>query len=75
MDEGHFDFNSVSQEEEKLDFNKMLPCPKCKKPVPHDAITCYYCGEAVAFSKKSNWIIITATIIAVIFTLFILASV
>ena len=75
MSDDYFDFESISQEEENLDFNKMLSCPKCKKPIPHDSISCYYCGETVAFSKKSNWVVVTAIAIIIVFVLFILASV
>ncbi len=44
-DEGYFDFESLSEEEEKLDFGRLKTCPSCKKPVASDATICYFCGS------------------------------
>jgi len=55
MDQDFFDFNQVSEEKDDLDYDHLLDCPHCKKPIPQDAILCYYCGKEVYFEKKSNW--------------------
>ena len=68
------DFESLSEEPEKLDFNNMVPCPQCNKPIPHDATMCLYCGEEVAFSKKPAWVVWTAIAIIIMFTVLLLAS-
>lgn len=67
-----FDSQRTGQElEEDLDFNKLKPCPHCKKPIPQNATLCLYCGESVNFStKKPYWVIWTAAIMAALFIAF-----
>jgi len=75
MDQGHFDYRSVSEESESLDFEKLLPCPHCGKPIPHDSTMCLYCGQEVVWSKKSPLFLVTAIILIVALLLFFLKSV
>ena len=63
----NFDFKEVVQESESLDFEKLTPCPHCKKPIPADATMCLYCGESVAKRKKPTWVIYTAIFLIVLF--------
>ena len=70
MDSDFFEFKQVIEEPEKLDFNKLLPCPHCKKPIPHDSTMCFYCGEDVIFSKKPIWVAWVAGVLIIIFILF-----
>ena len=69
MNHEEFEFRKVSEEPESLDFNKLVNCPRCKKPIPHDATLCLYCGESVSSGKKSSWIFWTAIFVIVIFIL------
>jgi len=55
MAEDFFDFESVSEEEDNLDYGHLSECPHCKKPIPEDATICYYCGNDVYRDKKSHW--------------------
>ncbi|MDP8289690.1 MAG: hypothetical protein P9M02_01820 [Candidatus Susulua stagnicola] len=75
MDQGHFDYKSVSEESESLDFEKLVPCPHCNKPIPNDATMCLYCGEEVSFSKKSPWFLSVAIILIIVLLLFFLKSI
>ena len=70
MGEDQFDFKSVSESNEELDFNRLIPCPHCKKPIPFNATMCLYCGEGVTTHKKSNWIVWTAIFLLIIFIVF-----
>lgn len=54
MPEDFFDFKSVSEEEESLDYDHLLECPHCRKPIPKDATLCYYCGQEVYFNDKKS---------------------
>ncbi|MCK4912359.1 MAG: hypothetical protein KAS05_01405 [Candidatus Omnitrophica bacterium] len=74
MEQGHFDYKSVSEESESLDFGRLLPCPHCKKPIPHDATMCLYCGQEVVWGKKSPWFSIVVIILIVALLLFFLKS-
>lgn len=62
MDQGYFDFKEEIDENEDLDFNKLIECPHCHKLIPHDSVLCLYCGESVSFGNKSSkwvmWIVI-----------------
>jgi len=68
--ESFFDFQSVSEEAEELDFKKTVLCPHCKKPIPHEAIRCLYCGEEVVSVKKPAWVVWTAVLLVIIFVVF-----
>lgn len=73
MNQGYFDYQSISEEKEELDFNKLIPCPKCKKPIPHDATMCLYCGEEVVFQRKKSkiaWVWIALIVIFILICLF-----
>ncbi|MFA7677299.1 MAG: hypothetical protein WCY34_03930 [Candidatus Omnitrophota bacterium] len=74
MAEGKFDYQSFSQEQEGLDFGKMKKCPHCSKPIPGDAISCYYCGKLIDDndSARPAWFVWTAIAIVVVFFLFFL---
>jgi len=69
MDEGQFDYKVVSEDNDDLDFEKLVPCPHCKKPIPQDATMCLYCGQETVYRRKSPWftVIIIITIIAFLF--------
>ena len=70
--EERFDFESVEEYDEDLDFKNLKPCPKCKKPIPQNAISCLYCGESVSFSTRPKWIVWAALFAAVCFLLLVL---
>ncbi len=55
MPEDSFDFKQVSEEKDELDYEHLVECPHCKKPIAEDATLCYYCGEEVDLGKKSSW--------------------
>ncbi|MCK4520003.1 MAG: hypothetical protein KAT96_02435 [Candidatus Omnitrophica bacterium] len=74
MNEGHFDYQSISEEKEELDFSKLVPCPKCKKLIPHDATMCLYCGEEVIFQEKKSWVTWVGVVLIIAFILFALLS-
>lgn len=74
MPEDHFDFQQIDEESEKLNFDKLTPCPNCKKPIPEDSTMCLYCGEEGKEGKKPTWFIWTAILVIVIFGIFILLS-
>ena len=66
MNSKDFTFKETMEESTQLDFDHMNPCPHCQKPIPHDAITCYYCGKTVNHNKGwLRWamIIITSIIL------------
>ena len=73
MSENHFEYEQISEEEEKLDFDNLVPCPNCKKPIPQDATMCFYCGQMVRSQGKSvwiTWIVIVLIILLILFLLF-----
>lgn len=71
MPEGDFDFRQVTEEEEKLDYSKLVNCPHCKKPIPHDVTMCFYCGESVELErKKSGWLIGFTILLIITFIVF-----
>ena len=70
MNEERFDYRSVSEEKEELDFSKLTPCPKCKKPIPHDATMCLYCGEEIIFREKKSWAVWIGVVLIIAFILF-----
>jgi len=73
MDKDYFDFKSISEEPESLDFKNLEPCPKCRKSIPSDATMCLYCGEEVyRSSPKPVWVVWTAIILIIIFASFFL---
>ncbi len=55
LPEDHFDYQSVSEEPEQLDFDKLISCPHCHKPIPHDATLCYYCGKETSSPGGAGW--------------------
>jgi len=63
----NFNYQSLSEEEEKQDFSKSTACPHCKKPIPHDATMCLYCGEAVAYPGKKRWVVWVAVFLLIAF--------
>lgn len=68
-----FDFNSVSEESERLDYKNLVVCPHCKKPIPADSTNCLYCGETVCFCQSRGWIGWVAAILILILVFFSLA--
>jgi predicted nucleic acid-binding Zn ribbon protein len=56
MSQDFFSYNQEIEQKEDLDFNQLIKCPHCKKPIPQDAISCYYCGKPVDLNKKSKWV-------------------
>ncbi|MFH1519846.1 MAG: zinc ribbon domain-containing protein [Candidatus Omnitrophota bacterium] len=72
MDQGYFDYQSISEEKEELDFSKLTPCPRCQKPIPHDATICLYCGEEVIPERGSSrltWVVVLLIIVITVFYL------
>ena len=69
MPEDYFDFHSVSEESDNLDFSKMIPCPHCQKPIAHNATHCLYCGKTPAQTKsKVTWLVwVGAVLVLAIF--------
>jgi hypothetical protein len=72
MQEGDFDFKEISEEPETLDFSKKVLCPHCKKPIPHDATMCLFCGEEVYKVSPSSWVKWVAIALVIIFGLIII---
>jgi len=72
MNEEQFDFQSLPQEDEQLDFKNLKPCPNCKKPIPQDATSCYYCGESAGEIKKPAWFIWLAVFVIIAFALLVI---
>ncbi len=66
-EEEQFPFEEVVEEQEELDFNKLRPCPHCKKPIPVNAITCLYCGEEVTGSRQVSWVVWVAIFVVIVF--------
>ncbi|MCF7870633.1 MAG: zinc ribbon domain-containing protein [Candidatus Omnitrophica bacterium] len=61
MPEGFFQYYQENEQEEDLDFNHLVKCPHCGKPIPQDATSCYYCGKDAIVRKKSKrvgWLIL-----------------
>ncbi len=55
MSEDFFDFKQVDEPKDDLDYDHLVECSHCKKPIPQDAVSCYYCGRPVDLNKKSKW--------------------
>ena len=72
MNQESFDFQSLSEQEEQLDFDKLIPCPHCKKPILQDAGMCYYCGRDAIVYKKPRWVVWVAIIVVIAFALLML---
>ncbi len=72
MDQGYFDYQSVSEEKDELNFSKLIPCPRCKKPIPDDATLCLYCGEAVTPEGRSSGVTWVVILLIIVITLFFL---
>lgn len=75
MDEEYFDFRDVTEENEQLDFDRLISCPHCEKPIPQDATMCLYCGEETTSHKRSiglAWVAVIVLIVFIIFCLFII---
>jgi len=71
MNEEYFPFQEVV-EEEKLDFSQLKKCPYCRKPIPHNATICLYCGKSLPSPAKAKWMVWTTIIVVISFTLLIL---
>ena len=56
--EEYFDFETVDEYPEELDYQNLKPCPHCKKPIPSNATMCLYCGEPVEqhHPESKGWI-------------------
>lgn len=67
--EEQFNFKSVSEEEERLDYNHLEPCPNCKKPIAYDATICYFCSQDVSRQGKTTWVGWIAAGLVIIFIL------
>jgi predicted nucleic acid-binding Zn ribbon protein len=66
--EGYFDFQEKNELPPQIDFNKLIACPHCKKPIPQDSTMCLYCGESVDYIRpKSKLSIIIISFIILIF--------
>ncbi len=77
MDEGYFDYRHATEEKDELDFENLLPCPHCKKPIPADATMCLYCGKEVnrqAYGMHS-WVVWAAIVLIIIFAIFAISSI
>lgn len=72
MADNKFDYESIGEEEEQLDYNKLSACPHCKKPIPFDSLLCLYCGQSLSSFSKKSWVVIAAIIFLAIFVIFIL---
>jgi len=70
--ESFFNFQTLSEEPEELDFSKTVSCPHCKKPIPQEATICLYCGEQIMDSKKPAWVVWTAAFLIIVFVVFFL---
>ena len=74
MDQGHFDYKVVSEQSDDLDFEKLVACPHCGKPIPQDATMCLYCGQESLWRKKSPWVTIVVALLVVALLIFFLRS-
>jgi len=74
MNQGHFDYKTVSEESDDLDFGKLIPCPHCKKPIPQDATMCLYCGQESLERQKSPWVPVIVVFLIIAFLLLLLKS-
>ncbi|MBN3041175.1 MAG: DUF2116 family Zn-ribbon domain-containing protein [Candidatus Omnitrophica bacterium] len=72
MPEADFDFKDVNQEPEILDYDNLLPCPHCNKPIPSNSTMCLYCSGEVYFNKRKKplWIVLTAVILLLLLIIF-----
>jgi predicted nucleic acid-binding Zn ribbon protein len=70
MTEDYFDFQEIVEEEDKLDFDKLVMCPHCKKPIPQQAVMCFYCGEEVLTKSTSDrWKMLLTAVIVIVFVI------
>lgn len=74
MDEGHFDYRSVSETGDDLDFGKLSPCPHCGKPIPNDATMCLYCGRESVRRNKNPRVAIAIFLLVISLIAFFLMS-
>jgi predicted nucleic acid-binding Zn ribbon protein len=73
MARDYFDFGHVTEEDEGLDYKRLVPCPHCKKPIPHNATMCLYCGEDVFHhSHKKTWVFWVALFLLIMFVALVL---
>ena len=70
MDEDYFDFQTVDEQPEDLDFDNLKQCPYCKKPIPQNSLFCLYCGNSLV--ERPRWIIWVSIIVIIAFLLLIL---
>ena len=75
MAQAHFDYKKVTEEKDELDFENLVPCFHCKKPIPSDATMCLYCGHEVTHYGSQQWVIWVAIILIVIFAVFIIQAI
>lgn len=66
-EEGYFEFETVNEEEEELDFQHLKECPHCKNPIPQNALRCLYCGEEVSNRGSKKLVVIIAIIVLISF--------
>lgn len=72
MDEAHFDFKDVPEEDEQLDFDTMIPCPRCQKPIPKNALLCHYCSAELTNYNKQVWFVWVAVLVIIALALFVI---
>ncbi len=66
-EEDYFEFEEKDEYPEELNFEKLIECNYCKKPIPSDALFCLYCGRPVKpKQKKISFIGIILTILIII---------
>ncbi len=69
MPEDYFDFKSVSEQEEKLDYQHLKPCPHCQKSIAQDVTICYFCGQDLGDQGKasrSGWIVVVVVVVFIL---------
>jgi len=67
MTEEYFDYQEIEEQPEELDSGHMVECPHCKRPIPHDALLCYYCGNKITKASLPKWVVILIAIIVISF--------
>lgn len=71
--EGRFDYQSMSEQDDRLDCSQTKTCPHCKKAIAVDATICYFCGQDFACQTKRSWVswvvgsLIAALILSMLF--------
>lgn len=70
--EGHFDFESVSEQEDRLEYDNLKLCPKCHKSIASNVTVCYFCGQDVGYQGRTTWVGWIAAFLIIVFALSIL---